>query len=100
MARLSHADQDRLPVPGLDPGGAVGAGSSAFPGSGATGRDERYSGMAVLLFQGADDGARFIPGTRYLHPVNEVEKYTALDARRGPDYAFGLRILRLISNSC
>ncbi len=41
MARLSDADQDRLPVPGFDSGRALGAGPGAVPGPGAARRNER-----------------------------------------------------------
>ena len=55
------------------------------------------TGMAVVLLQRAHACAGDLPGARHLHPTDEAEKYSALDAWRGPDHAFGLGILRLIA---
>ena len=58
VARLPHADQDQLPVSRLDPGGASGARPGAVHGLGTTRRDARCAGVAVVLFQGSDDGSQ------------------------------------------
>jgi myo-inositol-1-phosphate synthase len=61
MARLSDADQDRFPVPRFHSGRSAGAGSGPVPGSGATLRHARHSGMAVLLLQSAHDAPGLYP---------------------------------------
>jgi len=86
-ARLSDADKDRLPVPRFDSGRAAGARSGVVPRSGATRGDEGHPGVVELLFQGSDDGARSVPRTRHLHPTDETEKHSALDAWRGPHHS-------------
>src|SRR5882757_7295391 len=96
MVGISDADQDRLSVPGFHFGRAVGVGFSALPGPGAARRNERNTGMAVVLFQGPDDSAGPISRTRSLYPADEIEEYSPVDARRRPHYPSWTRILRLI----
>ena len=58
LARLQDADQDRLPVPRLDPGRADRPRPGAVHGPGAARRHERHPGVAVVLLQEPDDRAR------------------------------------------
>src|SRR5580698_1910157 len=95
MARLSDANQDRFSVPGFDPGRSAGSRPGAVHGSGAALRDARHSGMAFLLLQSADARTQPVPRARYLHPVDEAEKYSSVDARRGFNHALGPGVLRL-----
>ena len=95
MAGLSHADQDRFPVPRFHPGRAAGAGSGAVHGPGAALRHARHPGVAVLLFQSAHDGAGPVSRARRFHSADEAEEHAALDARRRIDHASGTRVLRL-----
>ena len=76
-----HADQDRFSMPRLDPSCTFGIGSSTIPGFSPTGRQERRSGMALLLLQRPHDRGGIVSGARYFHPTNEAEKYASLDAR-------------------
>jgi myo-inositol-1-phosphate synthase len=78
---LSDADQDRLPVPRFHPGRAPGTRPGAVFGSGAARRHARRAGVAVVLFQSADDRSRPLSRARHIHPVDETEKHAALDAR-------------------
>jgi myo-inositol-1-phosphate synthase len=66
LARLPDAAQGRLPVPGLDLGGADCARPGAVPGSGAARGHGRHAGVAVVLLQDAD--AR-VPG---LYPEHDL----------------------------
>src|SRR5208282_1356251 len=98
MARLSHADQSRLPVPRLDSRRADRARSRTLPRSRAAharAAPSGHSGMAELLLQVADDRAGPVSGARSLHPANEVEEHSAPSERRRADYAPGPGILRL-----
>ena len=61
LARLSDADQGRLPLPRLDPRGAARARPGAVPRPGAAlagAARHRHPGVAELLLQEPDDGAR------------------------------------------
>src|ERR1700678_1737007 len=95
MVGLSDADQNQLPLPRLDFSRAAGARYHAVYGPRAARRYARRAGMALLLFQGADDGPRPLSGARYFHPVDETEKYASLDEGRAIDHASRPRILRL-----
>ena len=53
------------------------------------------SGMAELLFQVADDGARALSGARSVHPVDEAEEHAAPPARRAAHHPPGAGVLRL-----
>src|ERR1019366_5326999 len=99
MARLSHADQNRFPLPRLDLSRAAGPRSGLVHGSGAALRHAWHSGMAVLLLQGAHDRSRPVPRARRVNSVDEAEKHAPFDARRRSDYAFGAGILRLAPDS-
>src|SRR5258708_7178099 len=98
MARLSHADQGGLFMPGFHSGGAhcprfgaVSGSSAAQPGAARPG----HTGVAELLFEVAHDRSRTVPGTRLVHPVDEAEKHTAASARGIAHHAFGAGVLRL-----
>jgi hypothetical protein len=82
VARLPDADQGRLPVPRLDPGGADRARPGAVHGPGAARRPARHAGVAELLLQEPDDGARALPRARPVHPAHEAEEHAALDDGR------------------
>ena len=58
VARLPDADQDQLPVPRLDPGGADRARPGAVHGPRAARGHERHPGVAVLLLEEPDDARR------------------------------------------
>ena len=89
------ADQSGFPLPGFHPGGADCPGSGAVPGSCAAMRNERHSGMAVVLFQEPDVRAGTISGARSVHPADEAEKHPALFEGRRADHPSGTGILRL-----
>src|SRR6202030_4075187 len=95
MAWLSDADQNQFPVPRFDFGGAARARPRAVYGFGASRRDARDTGMAVVLLQGADARAEHLSRARHFHPADEAQEHAALDARRRPDHAPRARILRL-----
>src|SRR5438876_1880411 len=94
MARLSDADQGRLPVPRLHPGGAHRARPRAVLRLGAAGRALRHPGMALLLLQEPANGARPVPRARPLHPADEAQEHAALAQGRGPDHPPRHRVLR------
>src|SRR5262249_52181671 len=96
MARLSDADQGRLPVPGFDSGGTDRAGPRALPRPGAAGWLLRHSGVAKLLLQVADDGSEAVPRARPVHSADEAEKYAAVDDGRGLNHTLRPGILRLV----
>src|ERR1700722_13184586 len=98
MAGLSDADQNRFPVPRFDSRRPAGSRPGPADGSGAAFRHARYSGMALVLLQGAPARARPLSGARHFHPAHEVEKFPPLDARRRSDHALGPGVLRLIPN--
>src|ERR1700686_3472717 len=83
-------------MPRFHSGRASGARSGAVYGLGAAFRNARHSGMAVVLFQGANDRPRALSRARRVHSAHETEEHAALDARRRTDHASGTRILRLI----
>ena len=45
--------------------------------------DARHSGMAFVLLQSADARLSVYPKARHLHPTDEAEEYSPVDARRG-----------------
>ncbi len=55
---LPDADQDRLPLPGLDPGGADRPRPRAVHGPRAALRDDRHPGVAVVLLEEPADARR------------------------------------------
>src|SRR5256885_17015127 len=98
MARLSDADQSRLPLSRLDSRGANRTRPRALPRSGAANAGTSppgNSGMAELLLQVADDCTRTVSRTRSVHSADEVEEHTAPFERRRADHALGVGILRL-----
>src|SRR2546427_1650497 len=94
MARLSDADQGRLPVPPLHPGGAHRARPRVVLRPGAAGPALRDPGVALLLLQEPADGARPVPRARPLHPADEAQEHAALAQGRGPDHPPRHRVLR------
>ena len=52
-----------------------------------------YAGVAQLLLQEPDDGARPLPRARSLHPAHEAEEHAPLDDGRGGHLAPGHRVL-------
>ena len=58
VAGLPDADQDRLPLPRLDPGGADRPRPGAVHGPGPALRDERHPGVAVVLLEEPADARR------------------------------------------
>ena len=61
LARLPDADQDRLPLPRFNSGGADRAGPGAVSGSRAARRNEGHSGVAVVLLQSSANRAGLYP---------------------------------------
>ena len=49
-----------------------------------------------FYFKAPMHAPELVSGARHLHPADEAEEYSALDAGRGPDHAPGPGILRLI----
>src|SRR5690242_20022014 len=99
MARISHADQGRFPVPRLDSGRAPGARSGSFPGPGTTEHGVARtgnSGVVKLLLQVADDRARSLSRARSFHPTDEAQEYSAAPEGRGLDHPPWPGVLRLI----
>src|SRR5229473_176833 len=98
MARLSDADQSRLPLPRLHPSRTHRARPGAIPRPGtahAGTAPPRHPGVAQLLFQVANDRAGTVSRARSVHPAHEVEEHVAPPEGRRVDYAFGAGILRL-----
>src|SRR5690242_8265781 len=95
MARLSDADQNRFPLPGLDPRGADRAGSGVVYGPRPAVGDAWNTGMAIVLLQSADDGPGTLSRARHLHPTDEAKEHASMDARRRPDYPSRHGVLRL-----
>src|SRR5712692_1227420 len=98
MARLSDADQSRLPLSRLDSRRAHRARPGALPGPGAahTGTPPlRHPGMAELLLQESDDRAGTVSRTRSVHPTHEAEEHFAPPKGRRVDHASRVGILRL-----
>src|SRR5579862_8314821 len=98
MARLSHADQSRFPVPRFDFGSAHRARSGAVSRLGPA--DARTAppwnpGMAQLLLQVSDDGAGALSRARSVYSTDEAEEHAAALEGRGVDYAPRTGILRL-----
>ena len=54
-----------------------------------------HPGVAELLLQVADDGARPLSRARSVHPVDEAEEHAAALEGRGADHAPGPGVLRL-----
>ena len=99
LARLSDADQSRLPLPRFDPGRAAGARPGAVPRSGealAGVARHRHPGVAELLLQVADDGRGPVPRARPVHPVDEAEEHHAPPDGRRDDHAPRAGVLRLV----
>src|SRR3979490_3328421 len=85
-------------MPRLDSRGTDCAGSSAVSLSGQAqlwARGARYSGVAELLFQVADDRAWAVSGTRFVHSIDEAKEYVAAFEGRIADHASRPGILRL-----
>src|SRR6266446_2358422 len=98
MARLSNADQSRLPLSRLDPRRAHRTRSHTLPRSrpaNAGTTPARHSGMAELLLQVSHDRARAVSRARSVHPTDEAEEYAAAFEGRRTDHALGIGILRL-----
>jgi len=96
VARLPDADQDRLPVPRLDPRGADRPRPRPVPRPRQARRLLGHPGVAVVLLQEPDDQARPLPGARPVHPADEVEEHPPLHGRRGADHPPGRRLLRVL----
>src|SRR2546425_1461104 len=94
MARLSDADQGRLPVPRLHPGGAHRARPRVLLRPGAARPALRDPGVALLLLQEPADGAGPVPRARPLHPADEAQEHAALAQGRGADHPPRHRVLR------
>src|SRR6266481_6944492 len=101
MARLSDADQSRLPLPRLHPSrthrarpGAIPRPGTAHAGTASVGN----SGVAQLLLQESHDRSGTLPRARFVHPVDETEEHTAVPEGRRADHALGPGVLRLTLN--
>src|ERR1035437_6477875 len=100
MARLSHADQSRLPVPRLHPCRADRARPRIISRLGeALFRVARpgHSRVAQLLLQVSDDRSGPVSRARPLHSIDEAQEHSASPQRRGVDHPSGPGILRLIT---
>src|SRR5579872_5398110 len=98
LARLSHADQGRFSLPGLNPGRTDRAGSRSIHGPGATllgAEGSWHTGVAQLLLQVADDRARALSRARLIHSVDETKEHAASPEGRRDDHPFGTGVLRL-----
>src|ERR1700730_6215639 len=82
-------------MPRLHPGRAHRPRSGALSRSGQARRHARHPGMAELLFQISHVRAAALSRARSLYPIDEIEKYFALDDGRRPDHPPGFRVLRL-----
>src|ERR1700691_1611279 len=103
MARLSHANQSRFPLPRFDSRRTHRARSNTVHGSGKTERSAarpRHSGVDQLLFQIPNDRAWPLSRARSIHPIDEAEEHSASSARRRVDYAPGAGVLRLRITPC
>src|SRR4029077_1142621 len=98
MARLSDADQNKLPLPRFDPRRTASPRPRAVSRLGASRGNARNPGMAVVLLQGADARGQGLSRARHLHPAHEAQEHAALDARRRSDHASRPRVLRLVSS--
>src|ERR1700681_3263425 len=101
MARLSHADQSRLPLPRLHPRRAhrarpyiVSRLSEALQRFAKPG----HSGMAQLLLQVSHDRSGIVPRARSLHSVDEAEEHAEAFEGRGVGHASGAGVLRLANH--
>src|SRR6266511_2828455 len=77
MARLSDADQSRLPLPRLDSRRADRARSGALLRSRGPRRAVRHSGMAVVLLQEPAIRRRPLRRARPLHSADEAQEHVA-----------------------
>ena len=96
MARLSHADQSRLPVPRLDSGRAPGARPGPVPRPGAAQQAITrvgHPGVVKLLLQVAHERARTLSRARSVHSADEAEEHAAAFEGRRADHAPGTGIL-------
>src|SRR5258708_39168517 len=106
MARLSHANQGRFPLPGLDPGSPDRARSGALPrpcGAQHAVKGPGNPRVAELFLQVAHDRTRALSRARPVHPVDEAEKHPPPPERRTADHAPGPGVLRLtlwVGHSC
>jgi myo-inositol-1-phosphate synthase len=89
------ADQDRLPLQGLDPGGADRPRPRAVHGPRAALRDGRHPGVAVVLLEEPAVGAGPLPRARSVHPAHEAEEHTAAPPWGRPHHPPRRRVLRL-----
>src|SRR5260370_42700080 len=94
MARLSDADQGRLPVARLDSRGADRARPGAVLRPGPAGPAGRHPGVAVVLLEEPSHRSRALPGARPVHPTDEVEEHPALAQGRRADHPPRHRVLR------
>src|SRR5579871_595549 len=100
MARLSDADQSRLSLSRLNPGGAHRARSCVIARSGEAllrSPRPRHSGVAELLFQVSDDRPGTVSRARLVYSADEAEEHTASPEGRRTDHAPGAGVLRLDS---
>ena len=95
LARLPDAAQDQLPVPRQHPCGADRPGRGVVPRSREARRHGGHSGVAVVLFQGADVRQGAVSRARSVHSVDEAEEHAAVPRGRGANHASRTRILRL-----
>src|SRR5689334_2229098 len=79
MARLSDADQDRLPLPGFDPRRPAGGRSRAVHGPRGEKIERRNSGVALLLFQEPDAARRKSGRARSLSAARDAAARARVD---------------------
>src|SRR6185312_6629519 len=97
MDGLPDADQDRLPLQGLDPGGADRPRPGTLHGPRAALRDGRHPGVAVVLLEEPAERAGVVPRARSVHSADEAEEHAPASAGRGAHHAPRGRVLRLSS---
>src|SRR5688572_31657145 len=99
MARLPDADQGELLVPRLDPGGATRARPRALSRLRQALAPLGHPGVAELLLQEPDRGARSQARARPLRAAHETEEHAPLASRRRRHLAPRSRVLRLRQES-
>src|SRR5438093_2927255 len=94
MARLSDADQGRLPVPRLHPRRADRARPGPVLRPGAAGAPVGDPGVAVVLLQEPPDGPGALPRARPVYPTDQAQEHAAVADGRGTNHPPRYRVLR------
>src|SRR5690349_24116798 len=94
MARLSDADQGRLPVSRLHSRRSHRSGPGAVLRPRAAGRTLRDPGVAFLLLQESADRPWPLPRARSVHPAHQAQEHPPLAHGRGADHPPRHRVLR------